>query len=62
MRDRYMVTAPLNHLATNESVKKKSLHFEFTIKCQVTLLLYFHKKGCWILNKSHLSSDANKPF
>ena len=20
----------------------------------------FHKKGCWILNKSHLSSDANK--
>jgi len=28
----------------------------------VTLQTNFHKKGCWILNKSHLSSDANKQY
>ena len=28
----------------------------------MTILTNFHKKGCWILNKSHLSSDANKPY
>ena len=26
----------------------------------MTILTKLHKKGCWILNKSHLSSDANK--
>ena len=28
----------------------------------MTILTNFHKKGCWIFNKSHLSSDANKPY
>ena len=26
------------------------------------ILTNFHKKGCWVLNKAHLSSDANKPY
>ena len=28
----------------------------------MTILTNFHKKGCWILNKSQLSNDANKPY
>ena len=28
----------------------------------MTTLSNFHKKGCWIFNKSHFSSDANKPY
>ena len=32
------------------------------VKVQVTILTNFQKKGCWILNKSHLSSDENKPY
>ena len=28
----------------------------------MTILTNFHKKGCWILNKLHLSNDANKPY
>ena len=28
----------------------------------MTILINFHKKGCWILNKSLLSSDANKAY
>ena len=28
----------------------------------MTILTNFHKKGCWILSKSHYSSDANKPY
>ena len=27
----------------------------------MTILTNFHKKSCWVLNKSHLSSDRNKP-
>ena len=28
----------------------------------MTILTNCHKKGFWILNKSHFSSDANKPY
>ena len=28
----------------------------------MTILINFQKKGCWILNKSHLSSDVNKAY
>ena len=27
----------------------------------MTMITNFHKKGFWVLNKSHLSSDENKP-
>ena len=32
------------------------------VKVQVTILTNFQKKGCWILKKSHLSSDENKLY
>ena len=28
----------------------------------MTILTSFHKEGCCILNKSHLSSNENKPY
>ena len=28
----------------------------------MTILTNFHRKGCWILNKSHLSRDTNKAY
>ena len=43
---------------------RKLLHFKFKMKFMELrfkwqlILPYFHKKGCWILKKSHLWSDA----